>query len=63
LPIGNGLWTLWKEGCAVGNALAFPTASAPVRRRLLAGELSTSPQPIVTLEVVVRTHGVFGCLL
>jgi hypothetical protein len=47
LSIRNKLWTLWTEGCAVGNALAFPTASAPVRRRLLAGELSTSPQPIV----------------
>ncbi len=45
--IMNGLWTLWAEGRAVGNARAFSTASTPVRRRLVAGELSTSPQPFV----------------
>jgi len=61
----EGLWTLWAEGCAVGNALAFPTAGAPVRRRVLAGELSASPQPLrwQWSRLLVRTDGVFGCLL
>jgi len=36
----SALWSLWREGRAVGNAQALSTASAPVR----ASALSTSAQ-------------------
>ena len=43
----DGLWTLWAEGRAVGNALAFSTASAPVRRRGLPANCPQVQQPFV----------------
>ena len=43
----DGLWTLWAEGRAVGNALAFSTASAPVRRRGLPANCPQVQQPLV----------------
>jgi len=60
----NGLWTLWAEGRAVDNGFIVIHGKRPGSPAGWAGELSTSPQPLLVMrEVMVRTDGVFGSLL